>query len=235
MIRTPLCLISLLFVCAAAVAAPQAAPSRTITVTGTGTAKAVPDEARFTAGVSTQAATAVAALAANNQAMAAAIAALKRQGVPDRSIQTENLSLAPQYQTCRPNTACPRTIIGYVASNTVAVTVPLDKAGPVLDALVASGANQIGGIAFAIHDPAPLLAEARASAVRDAIAKAQLYARTAGVSLGPIQEITEAGSVTPRPMARAMAFPDANIGEALRLIAGEETISASVTITWSLN
>ena len=39
------------------------------------------------------------------------------------------------------------------------------RLGPALDALVTAGANQMNGIDFAIKDPAPLLAEARADAV----------------------------------------------------------------------
>ena len=38
----------------------------------------------------------------------------------------------------------------------------LDKTGAVLDALVSSGSNQIGGISFSIHDPKPLLRSRRA-------------------------------------------------------------------------
>lgn len=186
MTRIAVCLIALILAAPALAAPPDpGAPPRTLTVTGTGIAKAAPDEADFSTGVVASAPTAGAALAANSRAMNAVISTLKRQGVPDKAIQTSNLSLNPQYQICKPNAACPQKIAGYQVSNTVSVTVALDKAGAVLDALVASGANQINGISFSIHDPKPLLAEARADAVKDAIEKASLYAKAAGVGLGP--------------------------------------------------
>ena len=226
-------LVALILTGTAAAAAPdQAVSPRTLTVSGTGIVKAAPDEASFSTGVVAQASTARAALAANSQAMNAVIASLKKQGVPDKAIQTSNLSLNPQYQTCKPNVACPQKIVGYEVSNTVAVTVSLDKAGTVLDALVGSGANQIGGISFSIHDTKPLLAEARADAVKDALDKATLFAKAAGVTLGPILSIDEGGSNAPRPMFKAMMARGGLAQEALPVAGGEESVSASVSISW---
>jgi uncharacterized protein len=219
----------------AAGAAPAIDPlPRTLTVTGLGTAKAAPDEANFSAGVVSQGPTASQALAANSRAMNAVFATLKKQGIPEKAIQTSNLSLSPQYQTCKPNMACPQRIVGYEVSNTVSVTVGLDKAGPVLDALVASGSNQFGGVSFSIHDPKPLLAEARADAVKDALERGALYAKTAGVSLGPILSIQEGGSEAPRPMYRSMNKMMAG-AEAMPVAGGEESVSANVSITWTIN
>jgi uncharacterized protein YggE len=203
-------------------------------VTGTGIAKAAPDEASFSTGVVSHAPTAGGALAANSKAMAAVIATLKRQGVPDKAIQTSNLSLNPQYQTCKPNVACPQKIVGYEVSNTVSVTVGLDKAGAVLDALVSAGSNQIGGISFAIHDPKPLLALARVDAVKDAIDKAALYAKAAGVSLGPILAIQEGGSQAPQPMFKAM-MARGLAQDSMPVAGGEQSVSASVSVSWIIN
>lgn len=226
--------LALILAASAAVAAPPD-QARTLTVTGTGIAKAAPDEAGFSTGVVSHAPTAGQALAANSRAMNAVIATLKKQGVPEKAIQTSNLSLSPQYQTCKPNVTCPQRIVGYEVSNTVSVTVPLDKAGSVLDALVASGSNQIDGISFAIHDPKPLLALARADAVKDAIDKGQLYAKSAGVSLGPILAIQEAGSQAPQPMYRSMNMGIMAGKGPPPVVGGEQLVSASVSITWIIN
>ena len=220
---------------AIAAGAQAAAPDqlRTLTVTGQGIAKAAPDEANFSTGVVTQGPNASQALAANTRAMNALFATLKRLGVPDKNIQTSDLSLSPQYQTCKPGAVCPQRIVGYQVSNNVSVTVGLDKAGSVLDALVTSGSNQIGGIGFSIHDTKPLLAQARQDAVKDALDKARLYADAAGVKLGPIQSIQEGGGIEPpRPMFRAMAMLGAD--RAVPVAGGEESLSASVSITWIL-
>jgi uncharacterized protein YggE len=195
-------------------------------------AKAAPDEANFSAGVVSQGATARQALAANSRAMNAVFASLKKQGVPEKAIQTSNLALSPQYQTCKPGVACPQRIVGYEVSNNVTVTVGLDKAGTVLDALVASGSNQFGGISFSIHDPKPLLAQARVDAVKDALERGALYAKAAGVSLGPILSIQEGGSEAPRPVYRAMKMMAA---ESMPIAGGEESVSANVSVTWTIN
>jgi len=236
MIRLNLTILAFLAVAASASAAPpDAAPVRTLTVTGTGIAKAAPDEASFSTGVVSRGATARQALAANAQAMTAVIATLKKQGVPDKAIHTSNLSLSPQYQQCKPNIPCPQRIVGYEVSNTVSVTIDLDKAGAALDALVASGSNQIDGISFAIHDTKPLLIQARAEAVKDALEKGQLYAWSAGVVLGPILSIQEAGAQAPQPMFRSMNKGISAGFAETPIAAGEQSVSAQVSVTWIIN
>ncbi|MDE2182178.1 MAG: SIMPL domain-containing protein [Alphaproteobacteria bacterium] len=203
----------------------------TITVTGQGTVQAAPDEANFSTGVVSQAPTAAAALAANSRAMRAVFDTLHRVGIADKDIQTSDFAVSPQYQTCKPGVACAQRIVGYQVSNNVAVTVEdLTKAGGVLDALVASGSNQVGGIGFSIHDPKPLLAKARAEAVADAVDRATTIARAAGVALGAIQSIKEGGLAEPRPLYAMKAVMENSVP----IAGGQETLSASVTITWVL-
>ncbi|MGC9955137.1 MAG: SIMPL domain-containing protein [Rhizomicrobium sp.] len=209
------------------------APPRTITMSGQGIAKAAPDQAQFSTGVVTQDRTAALALAANSRAMNAVFATLKRLGILDKDIQTSNFSLSPQYQVYKPGTSGPQRIVGYEVSNTVNVTVEdFDKTGAVLDALVSSGSNQIDNIGFSIRDTKALLAQARVAAVKDAIDRAETYAKAAGVTLGPILSIQEGGSEPPRPLYRAMAMMAP--GAPPPVAGGEESVSANVTITWEI-
>jgi len=63
----------------------------------------------------------------------------------------------------------------YRATNTVEVTIrDLNRAGDVLGAAAAAGANQMHGISFEIEDPAPLEAQARAKAMADARARGRI-------------------------------------------------------------
>jgi uncharacterized protein YggE len=174
------------------VAADAAASLRTLTVSGEGEAKGVPDEAHLSAGVVTEAKRAAYALAANTRTMNAVFATLKRFGIPDRAIQTSEFSVEPQRAQDR-NGAAGEKITGYTVSNTVHATVDLAKLGPALDALASSGANSLGSIDFAIRDPNPLLTKARTEAIRDATERAQVYARAAGIALGPILSVSEGG------------------------------------------
>jgi uncharacterized protein len=211
-------------------AADSEATPRTLTVSGSGEVKAAPNAATLSTGVLTQAANAAAALAANARAMTAIFDTLHRAGIADKNIQTSNISVSPQYSG-KPGQV--QHIAGYQVSNTVTVMVDsLDNVGPTLDALVAAGSNQIDGPNFMIADPEPLLAKAREQAVKDAVAKAHVYAAAAGVTLGPILSISEGGSYAPQPMDRVMSV--ASFAPKTPVAAGEESVSANVSITWEI-
>jgi uncharacterized protein YggE len=200
-----------------------------ITMSGHGETHGQPDTATLSAGVSVDAPTAAAALADANKNMQAILAALKKLGVADKDIQTRNFSVHPQF--ANGNGQAPR-VTGYQVSNQIEVRLAdIGKLGPALDALVTAGANQINGVNFSIHDPAALLAEARSQAVADARAKAETFAKAAGVTLGAILSITENGNGGPRPVV--FAAPMAKL-TSVPVALGEETINADVTITWEI-
>ena len=208
------------------------AERRVLTVSGQGEVRGVPNQAMLSAGVVTTARTAASALVNNSRAMNEVFATLKHAGIADKDMQTSNFSVQPQYATDK-NGNTLQNITGYQVSNTVNIRVDdLSKVGPTLDALVSSGANSIGDIAFTIKDPKPLMAQARAAAVADAIARAQTLARAAGVTLGPITSISESGYAEPRPMYR-MATMSAGLPQT-PIAAGEESVTAGVSITWAI-
>src|SRR5437868_2204038 len=69
-----------------------AKPASGITVTGTGSVKAVPDQAEFTLGVQTNGSTAREALAANSERMRRVLAAIRRAGVAEGDVKTQDVS-----------------------------------------------------------------------------------------------------------------------------------------------
>jgi uncharacterized protein YggE len=112
-------------------------------IVATGEVTRVPDVARISAGVVTQAPTATAAIQQNAQQMTSVRAALRRAGIADRDIQTSQISLNPEYRYTENRAP---TLIGYRASNEVSVRFrDIANTGKILDALVAQGANQIHG------------------------------------------------------------------------------------------
>jgi hypothetical protein len=206
--------------------------TRTIVVNGEGDVTGKPDQARLSAGVVTQASTAAAALAANSTAMNRVFAALKTLGIPDTKIQTSNFSVQPQYPPFRPDAPEPRNIVGYQVSNQASVIVEdLSKLGAALDALVKSGANQLGGVAFSIANPKPLAERARSLAVADAMAKAKTLAMAAGVNLGPLLSIQEGTVFTPAPRFEARA---ALAAAPPPVAIGEESVTVNVTMTYGI-
>lgn len=215
-----------------ALAADTTPMQRTLAVNGEGKAMAKPDQAQLLAGVVTQAPTAAAALSANNAAMNRVFTTIKALGIPDNKIQTSNFSVTPQYPPYNQTNPQPHRITGYEVSNQVTIIVDdLNKLGAALDALVKSGSNQLNGVSFAIANLAPLNDKALRAAVADAAAKAKGIALAAGVTLGPIMSIEEGSSYTPGPRPMMMR---ASVAQAAPIAAGEDTVSATVTITYRI-
>ncbi|MBB4856882.1 uncharacterized protein YggE [Novosphingobium chloroacetimidivorans] len=225
--------------------APTLAPGHTLlTVSAEGTSTQEPDLALFNAGVTTQGDTASAALAENSRKMTQVIASLKRAGVAERDIQTSNLSLNPVYAPPRrlPDGSVEdqgQKIIGYQVSNQVSVKQrKLDDYGKVIDALVASGANQVNGPNFMLAKPQGALDQARNAAIKTARERAQLYAQAAGLRVVGILSISESGGYAPQPvMFRRSAMMDVQAAPPpppAPIMAGELESNVNVTVQFEL-
>jgi uncharacterized protein len=107
------------------------------------------------------------------------------------------------------------------------------KMGKVLDALVASGANQINGPSFGIDDPEPLLDKARIDALKQAQARASTYAGTLGLRVRRIVSISEGGGGMPSPMPR-MAMMKAESDSSTPVAAGESSVSVQLDVVFEL-
>lgn len=158
---------------------------RGIQVVGSGVVHAKPDMAWLTVGVQTRAQTAQEAQNQNNQQMANVIAALKGKGIAEQDIQTTGVSLNPFYER-------EQTVTGYIATNSVRVRVAnIAAVGELLDAAIAAGANQAGGVQFGLSNEAPLHQQALAEATKDARAKADALAKAIGVTITGIEAVVE--------------------------------------------
>ncbi|OYX42291.1 MAG: hypothetical protein B7Z02_12700 [Rhodobacterales bacterium 32-67-9] len=203
----------------------------TISVTGEGRVDAAPDMATVSLGVTTDAETAGAAMAANSDGVRGVLERLKAAGIEGRDIQTSGLSLGPRYDYQKSD-GTPPTIVGYTASNMVTVRVrALDTLGSVLDGVVTDGANTLNGLSFGIAEDQAVMDEARGRAVADAARKAKLYAEAAGVSLGRVLSISEQGGYRqPVMMAEAGYAKSADVPVA----SGEVSLTASVAIVYEI-
>jgi uncharacterized protein YggE len=234
-------LIGALMIGALSWTAPAAAQQASITqsiagtrldITATGEVTRVPDVAIISAGVVSRAATASAAMQDAANRMDRVLAALKRAGVESRDIQTSSVNLNPEYRY--PENQSPQ-LVGYQASNTVTVRFrDIRNSGKILDALVSEGANQINGPSLTVDKPEAALDEARAKAVAEGRARAELYARSLGLHVARVVAVSEGGgyAVPPPPpmpvMARAYESAQTKIEP------GEQKLQVTLTMTFEL-
>jgi hypothetical protein len=197
------------------------ATTDTLTVTGVGTVSVVPDEAQMTFGVESRRQTAQAAVSANADAMQKVIAALRQAGARE---------IATQWVSIYPYTSEDGSIQGYVASNSVSAVSDVEDAAALIDAAAAAGANQVSGPGLSSSTAETLYRQALARSVDEARAKAEVLAKATGRSVGEIASIVESGAQAPGPLydraeAAASSTP---------IVPGEQEISATVSVTFSL-
>lgn len=224
----------LLAIAGAANAQAAAGDGTLLSVSAQAEATRVPDVATVSAGVVTQAADANAAMQANAKQMDGVMRAIRAAGIAERDIQTSGISLNPQYRYAENQ---PPVITGYQASNTVNIKVrDIAKLGKVLDALVASGANQVNGPSFEIDEPEAAYDEARREALAKARARANMYAETLGMRVRRIVSIDEGGGFQPPMPMPMMAMSRAEKGVAYdtAVSPGETTLSANLNVVFEL-
>ena len=204
---------------------------RLVQVTGTGRASATPDVVRVALGVSCDGPDVGSALRDVGKRVQAIGDAARGQGVESRYIVSTGAGVHPRYDRDGQH------VIGYQAQHRLSVLVrEVDRVGPLVDAVaeVAGNSLSVDSIQLDLSDVTALQDEARTSAFHDARAKADQYALLAEAALGDVLSVVEGAvpGAMPRPMmARAaMAVADS----AMPVEAGEQTVTASVTVTWAL-
>jgi uncharacterized protein len=201
----------------------------TITVSGSGKVTIVPDVARITLGVTVTKPSVKVVREAGATVMNDIIAAVKALGVAEADIQTTNLSLYPQY-----GTGSSPKIVGYQISEQIQVTVrDLDKAGDVVDAATAKGANNVNGVSFESGDPVKAQNDARAAAVAAARTSAKAMADAGNVSLGAVISITDASPVSPIWYAAPNAGALNDLATPVQ--PGTQDLTATVTVVFSIS
>lgn len=202
----------------------------TISVTGTATVKGTPDTVSFQIGMETVNVNAATALTMNNQRVAALEAALLKNGVTKKEMQTSGLDVSA-------NTNNMGVVTGFTVDDDLNITMhDLKRAGAAIEAAAQAGGNgvELNSIDFSISNDSTLLAKARAEAMRNAHTEASNIAIAGGTSLTGIVKVVDQenqSSVLPSPVGFA-----ATTG-ALRSVpiqAGSESLSVQVSVVYSL-
>ena len=202
-------------------------PTESVVVSGQGAAFGDPDLLSAAFAVETTGPTVNDAVVRAGAALTRMRDTLVRDGLTRADLQTSNVGIG----SIRKDDG---KITGYTVNQGLTAKIRnIPKAGPVMSAAIAAGgdAARLNGVSFAIENDAALLSEARKKAFADARAKADLYAREAGRSLGRVVKVTETSP------------GDGGSGGGDRLDAadspmpiepGRQRLTATVTVEWAL-
>jgi uncharacterized protein len=197
---------------------------RTVSVTGHGEARVVPDSAAVRLAATHRALGVAEALAGADSAAAQVVATCREHTSPEL-IGTTGVQIWPVHdQEGRP--------AGFEARHSLTVRCSdVDSAGALLTALVeqVGDALQVEGVSLELTERSAAEARAREAAYADAVDRATQLAALAGAGLGDPQAVLESGYADV-PVGRALK---ADL-EASSLEPGEMAVSSSVTITFQL-
>ena len=203
---------------------------RIVQVTGSGKASATPDVVRLALGVTCDGDDVSSALREVGARVQAIGEAARAQEVRGNDISSTGAGVHQRYDRDG------QRVVGYQANHRLGILVrDVERVGAVVDAVagVAGNSLSVDSIQLDLSDVSALQDEARSAAFLDARAKAAQYAALSDAPLGEVLSVVE-GAVAggpPRPMMRmAMASADS----AMPVEAGEQSVTASVTVTWSL-
>ena len=155
-------------------------PGRHLRTSATVVLTQPPDRVSFTVGVETRAADAAEAFRLSAARMDAVLAALKSRGVQPDEMQTSMLNLA-SYEEMSNNVVTR----GFRAWSRLTVTRDDPKsAGDLLQAAIAAGANDAGGLRFSVRDPTAVERRGLEQAFAAARAKGEALAGFAHQTLG---------------------------------------------------
>ena len=213
----------------------------TISVSGEGKVKAVPDVATVSLGVVAQGKDAKEAQNLASERINKITSFVKGLGVAKEDITTSAANLNPRYDYQNGR----NDIVGYDSNQTITVKVRgvdkgSDTVGKILAGAVDNGANQVYGSQFTIDDPDSLKQEARKLAIEKAKVKARELAEAAGIKLGKVVSVQDGeGSYPVPPIAYATDKGYGIGGGGAEAIApsvepGSQDISQTVTLVFEV-
>lgn len=205
---------------------------------GTGKVTAVPDLATITIGITQDALVVADAQKKVNETTSKIIADLKKLGISEKDIKTQNYSVNPKYNYLA-NMNKPD---GYTVSQEMEVkSKSIDKINKVIDIATADGANIVNQANFTFSDELQKKLEdkAREDAVKDAKQKAETLSKAAGMKLGKVIDISENNSSSyPMPLMKrvgtAGAGTDAIAVPETQVNPGENSVSITVDLTYEV-
>ena len=228
-------ILSLLAVIAMVTICSVAAAETRITVNGTGETRVSADTAVISLGVSARDRDVLQAQQKVNEAIAKIRQALLDNGVEEKNINTDYMSIYAIYDYNEDV----EKVQAYNASTTLAVKVTdMEIVGKVIDEAFAAGANTLNGISFSASDTDEARDESLKAAVAEARAKAEVLAEASGMKITGIETISEGNVISydntvgnfSAKLAGTEAAMDTGYGTMVQ--AAKLIVSATVTISF---
>jgi uncharacterized protein YggE len=214
---------------------PAQRPAPTVTVSGESEVSMAPDRAVLRFGSVSRADTAAAAQDSVNTAMQRVIEAIRGLNVSEKSITTSGITLSPYYvnEAQAPGRDREPRIAGFEARNTITVTLDdVSRVGPVLDAAIKAGANEVQSVSFELKDDTEARSRALRQAVQNAKLKADAIAGGMGMRVGSVVEAAESGTQPIHPMVLGRAAMEV-AGAPVQ--PGQVQVRGGVTIVYALS
>lgn len=168
---------------------------RTVTVTGEAETRVVPDRASITLGVETEGNVVADIKRDNDKKVRAMLKSIQAIGIPEKDIQTSQLSIEPRYNYKQDGT---RDFLGYVMRNTIYVWIKdLTKVDAVIGASVDQGSNVLNNIEFNFSETKRVADSLRIAAAKDAKVKAEALAGAVNARVTRVVTISESGYQQP--------------------------------------
>jgi len=186
--RVFICLISLLLLCNSVICSVAETEQTILTVQGDGVVYMDADQATITIGVREAAPDVMKAQSAVNGKMAAIIQVLTEKGIEKNNLFTNTIGIYPNYDY----SGSDEKIAGYTAYNSVSVlTTDIEQVGAYIDSAFAAGANTLDNVQFSASDTQAANDQALTLAVKNAMDKANVLAKAAGMEVKFIKAIHE--------------------------------------------
>ncbi|HVT22684.1 MAG TPA: SIMPL domain-containing protein [Mycobacteriales bacterium] len=205
---------------------------RTISVSGNGTVKGVPDTLVATFRVHNREGDVQAALNATAGDVRSVIGRLEQEGVKGRDLQTADLALDTAYDDHgNPD--------GYQASETLSVRIhPLAHVGRIISAAATAAGNSVSidGLSLDITDDTTLVNQARSKAFAEAKAAASQDAALAGERLGEVMSVKETteGSSMPVPQPYYAADALRTAAKSIAIRPGQQPVTVHLAVVWTI-
>ena len=205
-------------------------PQDTITVTGEAKKDVTNQIASFSAGVSAVNDDKQKAITEVNTKVTGIIASVKKFGIAEEDIKTQNLSVYQGEEPYYEGGAQKYKLGQWRVNNTVEIILrDIQKAGELADLLSQSGANNVYGPNFTVDDTSGSENELLQQAVDNAREKAELLAKSSGRRLGKITNLVEGFAQSP-----VLYGERYGLGGGAPVEPGTQGISKLVTVTFEM-